>query len=105
MLCSCSFHHRAHRARPAPRSAVFARIYVVWWVLDVGPPVHDSLFLALTVLSWCAVEVPRYSYYALSILDIVPYPLFWLRYRCGEVCPLVEQHVVTLTSLSLFPRL
>lgn len=31
-------------------------------------------------LAWEVTEVIRYTYYALNILNIEPYPLLWLRY-------------------------
>ena len=63
---------------------VFSRVWVLWAIIDVCPETRTSIFLALTCGSWALVEVPRYLFYALNILNIVPYPLFWLRYRYNE---------------------
>eukprot|EP01034_Spumella_vulgaris_P023916 gene23916-30195_t len=39
----------------------------------------------LACTSWALVEVPRYLFYALNLLNIVPYPLLWLRYSLFAV--------------------
>ena len=49
--------------------------------MDVAPPAQTSIFLAFACTSWALVEVPRYLFYAFNLMDSVPYPLFWLRYR------------------------
>lgn len=59
---------------------VFSRVFVVWAVLDVKAEAHNSIFALLCITSLGLVEVPRYLFYALNLLNIVPYPLFWLRY-------------------------
>ena len=59
---------------------VFSRVWVLWAIMEVAPTVQSNWFLALAATSWCLVEVPRYMFYALNILNLVPYPLFWLRY-------------------------
>lgn len=48
--------------------------------MDVSPSSQTSIFFILASTSWALVEVPRYLFYALNILNMVPYPLFWLRY-------------------------
>lgn len=63
------------------RPAVFSRVWVVWAVMHVAPPAQTSIFTVLTIVSWSLVEIPRYSFYALNLVNAVPYPLFWLRYR------------------------
>ena len=32
------------------------------------------------MIAWSVTEIIRYSFYALKLYDIVPYPLLWLRY-------------------------
>lgn len=59
---------------------VFSRVWTLWAVMDVAPPSQKSIFLVLAVTSWGLVEVPRYLFYALNLLNAVPYPVFWLRY-------------------------
>ncbi len=61
-------------------TVVFSRVWVLWAIMVVAPPVQHSWFLALCAGSWALVEVPRYLFYALNIMKMVPYPLFWLRY-------------------------
>ncbi len=60
---------------------VFSRVWTLWAVMDVAPTAQSSIFTVLACTSWGLVEVPRYLFYALNLLDAVPYPLFWLRYR------------------------
>ena len=60
---------------------VFSRVWTLWAVMDVAPPAQNSIFTLLACASWSLVEVPRYLFYALNLLNAVPYPLFWLRYR------------------------
>ena len=59
---------------------VFSRIWVLWMVMHVAPDAQTSTFTLLCVTSWATVEIPRYIYYALNLLNAVPYPLKWLRY-------------------------
>ncbi len=53
--------------------------------MNIAPSAQHSLFFLLACASWALVEVPRYLFYALSLLDAVPYPLFWLRYSLFAV--------------------
>lgn len=59
---------------------VFSRLYVLWAIMAAVPADELGPYLLVACLSWCCVEVPRYMYYALNLLDEVPYPLTWLRY-------------------------
>lgn len=59
---------------------VFSRVWVLWAIMDVAPPAQTTIFFVMACTSWALVEVPRYLYYALNLLDSVPYPIFWLRY-------------------------
>ena len=61
--------------------SVFSRVWTLWAVIVVAPPAQQSVFLAFACTSWALVEVPRYLFYAFNLVDAVPYPLFWLRYR------------------------
>ncbi len=53
--------------------------------MNVSPQAQQSYFLALAASSWGLVEVPRYLFYALNLVNAVPYPLFWLRYSLFAV--------------------
>jgi very-long-chain (3R)-3-hydroxyacyl-CoA dehydratase len=64
---------------------VLSRLFVVWAVLDVSAQAQDSVFALLCITSWGLVEVPRYLFYALNLVDMVPYPLFFLRYSLFAV--------------------
>jgi very-long-chain (3R)-3-hydroxyacyl-CoA dehydratase len=59
---------------------VFSRVWTLWAVMDISPHAQSSVFITLACTSWGLVEVPRYLFYALNLLNVVPYPLFWLRY-------------------------
>ena len=59
---------------------VFSRVWTLWAVMNISPDAQTSVFFTLACTSWALVEVPRYLFYALNIINAVPYPLFWLRY-------------------------
>ncbi|GAM27175.1 hypothetical protein SAMD00019534_103500, partial [Acytostelium subglobosum LB1] len=58
---------------------VFSRVACVTLAIYV-PPVHNHWVLTLMLVSWSITEVVRYAFYALSLIDAVPYFLGWLRY-------------------------
>lgn len=60
---------------------VFSRVWTLWAIMDTTKFAQTTLFFTLACTSWGLVEVPRYLFYALNLLNAVPYPLFWLRYR------------------------
>ena len=69
------------------RSSVFttflqvtSRIFLLWAICDLVPESRSDWGFALMILSWCAVEIPRYLFYALKELNAVPYILTWIRY-------------------------
>lgn len=64
---------------------VFSRVWVVWAVMHVAPTAQNSMFTVLTCASWGLVEVPRYLFYGLNLINMVPYPIFWLRYSLFAV--------------------
>eukprot|EP01038_Epipyxis_sp_PR26KG_P015623 gene15623-21114_t len=64
---------------------VFSRVWTLWAVMNIAPTAQTSIFTVLACVSWGLVEVPRYLFYALNLLDLVPYPLFWLRYSLFAV--------------------
>lgn len=64
---------------------VFSRVWTLWAVMNVAPSAQHSFFFLLACSSWALVEVPRYLFYALTIINAVPYPLFWLRYSLFAV--------------------
>mmetsp|Transcript_22777 Transcript_22777/g.50657 ORF Transcript_22777/g.50657 Transcript_22777/m.50657 type:complete len:195 (-) Transcript_22777:92-676(-) len=64
---------------------VFSRVWTLWAVMHVAPSAQTSIFTLLACSSWALVEVPRYAFYALNLLDAVPYPLLWLRYSLFAV--------------------
>jgi hypothetical protein len=64
---------------------VFSRVWALWAVMNIAPPAQTSIFFTMACTSWATVEVPRYLFYALNLLDSVPYPIFWLRYSLFAV--------------------
>lgn len=59
---------------------VSSRIWTLWAIMNVAPPARTCVFCALACTSWGLVEVPRYLFYALNLVDAIPDWLFWLRY-------------------------
>lgn len=67
-------------------STVFSRVWTLWAIMDTTVEAQTTVFFVLACTSWGLVEVPRYLFYALNLVNAVPYPLFWLRYRYETVC-------------------
>jgi very-long-chain (3R)-3-hydroxyacyl-CoA dehydratase len=60
---------------------VFSRLFLLWGVTNMSSKSKEHWSLYAMVLSWSLVEVPRYTFYAVSqLMPKVPFPLFWLRY-------------------------
>ncbi|KAN0091120.1 Protein tyrosine phosphatase-like protein, PTPLA domain containing protein [Tylopilus felleus] len=60
---------------------VSSRLILVWAIVARYPSTHTSPIYTTMVLAWSLTEVPRYTYYALSLLGITPpFWLTWLRY-------------------------
>ncbi|WVR08308.1 hypothetical protein IAU60_005361 [Kwoniella sp. DSM 27419] len=60
---------------------VASRVYTVWGVAEAVPEVsHSSPLYATMLLAWSLTEVIRYTFYALSILQVQSPLLNWLRY-------------------------
>ncbi|KAJ8605349.1 hypothetical protein CTAYLR_002327 [Chrysophaeum taylorii] len=86
LAMSLEIFHSALRLVPSPLVPTFLQVMSRLWIVVV--PVLGSEckiggepWPGVMVLSWCAVEVIRYSFYVASLVGTeVPYPLFWLRY-------------------------
>uniref|UniRef100_A0A1B6L6H3 Very-long-chain (3R)-3-hydroxyacyl-CoA dehydratase n=1 Tax=Graphocephala atropunctata TaxID=36148 RepID=A0A1B6L6H3_9HEMI len=59
---------------------VFSRVMVVCGILVATPSAPLSQGLPLALVAWSVTEVIRYLYYALNIVNLVPYILIWCRY-------------------------
>jgi very-long-chain (3R)-3-hydroxyacyl-CoA dehydratase len=59
---------------------VFSRVMVVCGVLMGTDAAQVSPGLPLALLAWSVTEIIRYGYYALNLINAVPYLLVWLRY-------------------------
>ncbi|KAF0698799.1 Aste57867_10588 [Aphanomyces stellatus] len=60
---------------------VSSRLFNVWVILVLCPDARYHWGFIMTMLTWSVTEVPRYAFYALSLLDAVPDWLFFLRYH------------------------
>lgn len=80
---------------------VTSRLAILWCVVYLAPNSTEQLAFVVMVLAWCAIEVPRYFFYIVSLLfpDSIPFALTWIRYSLfillypagiyGEVCCLL----------------
>uniref|UniRef100_A0A914H0L5 Very-long-chain (3R)-3-hydroxyacyl-CoA dehydratase n=1 Tax=Globodera rostochiensis TaxID=31243 RepID=A0A914H0L5_GLORO len=59
---------------------VFSRVTVLWLILDTVETSRASVGVPMLLLAWSITEVVRYSFYALNLLNSVPYALTWMRY-------------------------
>jgi len=59
---------------------IISRILVVWGVALPFASSRDSFGIFLITGSWSLAEITRYLYYALNIINVVPYLLTWCRY-------------------------
>eukprot|EP01137_Pigoraptor_chileana_P006489 Opistho-2@50932 len=59
---------------------VLSRVALVWLIAHSVPETQDNIAFLLMTLAWTITEIIRYMYYALNIVDAVPYVLVWLRY-------------------------
>lgn len=60
---------------------VSSRLWLVWAINVLCPVTRYQFGFPLMVASWGLVEVPRYSFYALNLYNVVPNVLFFLRYH------------------------
>jgi len=58
---------------------VLSRLVVVWLNLYTVPVSRESIGLLLVLIAWSVTEIIRYSYYALGLLNKIPYLLTWAR--------------------------
>lgn len=61
---------------------VYSRIFIVWGIIVSVPQseVQDSLGVAMLLVAWTVTEIIRYSFYWLTLLDVLPYIVKWCRY-------------------------
>jgi len=53
---------------------------------SLDPKVHTHWLVTALFLSWSAIELVRYPFYALSLWNKCPYVLEWLRYSRSPLC-------------------
>jgi len=60
---------------------VGSRLLIVWGIISLTPESRNHIGFIAMLLSWCAVEIPRYFFYFISSLTTTPpYFMLWLRY-------------------------
>lgn len=59
---------------------VASRLFVTWAIAHSVPEIQDSPGVTAFVLAWSITEVIRYSFYAFSLINSLPYFLQWCRY-------------------------
>ncbi|KAF7633047.1 Very-long-chain [Meloidogyne graminicola] len=59
---------------------VFSRVTVVWLILHKVASSRLSVGLPMLLTAWSVTEVIRYSFYALNLINAVPWILIWMRY-------------------------
>jgi len=59
---------------------VSSRLMLVYGVIYIIPTSREHWEFVLMILSWAAVEIPRYAFYAKNLSGDMPYPLLWVRY-------------------------
>jgi len=59
---------------------VLSRLVVVWLITWNFKEAQNSIGLLICCLCWSLAEIVRYLYYALNILNKVPYFITWCRY-------------------------
>ncbi|KAL9962138.1 hypothetical protein ACROYT_G031216 [Oculina patagonica] len=59
---------------------VASRLFLTWAIAHSVPQVQDNPGVVAFILAWSITEVIRYSFYAFSLLDKLPYIIQWCRY-------------------------
>lgn len=58
----------------------YSRLAVVWIPIQFAANAQTSFGLTLVLLAWCLVEIFRYSYYAVNLINVNLSILTWMRY-------------------------
>lgn len=72
LLSFCSFSFSS--------SIVASRVIVLWGIVHFSPPSQVHYTFTLMVSSWAAVEVPRYMWYVMELINSPIGALTYLRY-------------------------
>jgi very-long-chain (3R)-3-hydroxyacyl-CoA dehydratase len=59
---------------------VLSRLCVVWAVLFAYDPARHNVGVFVVCCAWPVAEIIRYVYYALNLLNVMPYIVTWCRY-------------------------
>lgn len=71
---------------PTTFMQVSSRLILIWAIVARYSSTHPSPIYTTMVLAWSLTEVPRYAYYALGLLGVIPPSwLTWLRYSAFYV--------------------
>ncbi|CAM9811614.1 unnamed protein product [Ascophyllum nodosum] len=84
---------------------VASRLVILWGFLWAVPSTQGQIGAVLCITSWAAVEIPRYLFYASSVLGSCPYPLFYLRYSLFFVLYATGITGEVMTVLAALPEL
>uniref|UniRef100_A0A0N5AIN9 Very-long-chain (3R)-3-hydroxyacyl-CoA dehydratase n=1 Tax=Syphacia muris TaxID=451379 RepID=A0A0N5AIN9_9BILA len=84
---------------------VTSRIVVVWLLLYVVRTSRHSIGVPLILIAWPVTEVIRYSFYALTLINKVPWVLKWMRYTFFIVLYPVGALGEILIALAALPEI
>jgi very-long-chain (3R)-3-hydroxyacyl-CoA dehydratase len=59
---------------------VLSRLLVVWAVAYPFPASRNCVGILVVCIAWPLAEIVRYIYYAMNILNVMPYCVAWCRY-------------------------
>jgi len=81
---------------------VTSRVYVLWLVAAAVLEARSSPIFSSMVAAWCLAEIPRYLWYAMTLISTAPYWLTWIRYSGFLVLyPIGAGSEIFITALSL----
>eukprot|EP00116_Pleurobrachia_bachei_P009663 sb/3469925/ len=98
------FHAVVGLVRSSPFTT-FVQVFVLWLVLDPVSEVHGYSNVPMMIIAWCVAEIVRYWYYALSLVDKVPYFLTWCRYSFFTFLYPIGVSGELLTIFSILPMI
>ncbi len=86
-------------------------LFMIVSVTECGPShnrsldskVHTHWLVTTLFLSWSAIELVRYPFYALSLWNKCPYVLEWLRYSRSPLC-VIESRSCSTSGVDCVPQ-
>ncbi|OJA15406.1 COP9 signalosome subunit CSN2 [Rhizopogon vesiculosus] len=84
---------------------VSSRLILVWGIIERFPYTHSSPLYTTMILAWALTEVPRYTYYTLSLVGCgMPTWFSWIRYSTFYVLYPIGAGSEALVMLSTIPE-